>query len=147
MMSSRNSWGIPLSVADHEVHERRDEAHEERDLSAKEKPNDLTAAHLIGAQQVRRRIQRRPLVGVEEILLLELVVEEVVGEDRREDREDREEDEDHHGRDGQPVVAQLECGVAPEAPRWPDVGRIDDPAGGCRRGRHYATLIRGSTIA
>jgi len=145
-MSSRYSCGIPFSVVmshvmksseraaevargeadrhpDHEVHEGRDEADEQRDLPAEQEPHDLAAADLVGAEEVRRRVEGRLLVGVEEVLLLELVMEDVVREHGSEDRDEGEEEQDDHRCDGQPVVPQLVPGVVPEAPRRARVGR------------------------
>ena len=134
--------------ADRQVHERRDEADGQRYAATVEEADDLAAADLVGAQEVRELIESRLLVGVEQVLLLEGVLEHVLREEVGAGREYREQHEHDHRGDREPIVPELPQGVRPEAAGWPDERVVrGDGADGARGRGHYLTTIRGSTTA
>ncbi len=95
------------------------EADEEGYLAAVKKSHHLAASDLVGAQQVREVVELRLFVRVEEILLLELVMEHVLGEEGRGDGERRKDEEYDERADRQLVAPELVERVVPETPRGP----------------------------
>ena len=143
--SAQVPCGEAETHADGELQRRRREADAQRDPAAVEESDGLASTDLVRAEDVVDRVERRRVVRVEEILLVELVAEHELLEDRRGERHEDEQDDDGEGGHGDPVAPQPVPRVRPEPRRGPterhDLAALEGDLGG---GGHDA-LIRGST--
>src|SRR5207247_2054492 len=103
--------------ADGELQRRRREADAQRDPAAVEESDGLASTDLVRAEDVVDRVERRRVVRVEEILLVELVAEHELLEDRRGERHEDEQDDDGEGGHGDPGAPQPGPRVRPEPRR------------------------------